>query len=166
MSSPCRTTSLLVSKESDGRITYKSREKEDSLSLKCENNLRHLLFLSSSPRFLFLYSFLFAFLSFSLFSFLIFLSFSPHFIFSFCLFSLPFWSHHSSGQGRKLPPHFLKSKVWPSFFHLYSLISLFPFYDIINHMAQYGPWDSFSHTWPIVSHYFKWTTWLCQVSLS
>ena len=34
LSSPCRTTSLLVSKESDGSIAYKSKEKEDTLSLK------------------------------------------------------------------------------------------------------------------------------------
>ena len=37
LSSPSRTTSLLISKKSDGRIAYDSREKEDTLSLKCEN---------------------------------------------------------------------------------------------------------------------------------
>ena len=67
--------------------------------------------------------------SFVLFFFLLFFSFSlfsshfpfisPHFLFSFWSFSHPFWSHHTSVKGRKLPPHFLKLKVWLSLFHIY-----------------------------------------------
>ena len=118
----------------------------------------------------------------STFSFPLFLPFCFSFFFSFLLshfpfifssfslllwsFSLPFWSNHSFDQKEEIsspfPQTILVALIFP---HLF-LISLFPFYDIINHMAQYGQWNSFSHTWLIVSHSFKWTSWLCQVSLS
>ena len=108
----------------------------------------------------FCFSFFFSFL----------LSHFPFIFSSFSLllwsFSLPFWSNHSFGQKEDISSPFpltiCVAIKFPSLF----LISLFPFYDIIYHMAQYGPWNSFSHTWLIVSHSFKWTTWLCQVSLS
>ena len=92
LSSPCRTTSLLVSKESDGRISYNSREKEDSLSPKMGEQTFCISF-----SFLLLYVFLWLcftlsfllFFSFSLFSSHLFLTFSS---FSLLLcHSLPFW---------------------------------------------------------------------------
>ena len=119
----------------------------------------------------------------SMFSFPLFLPFCFSFFFSFLLshfpiifssfslllwsFSLPFWSNHSFGQKEEIsspfPQTILVALIFPPLF----LISLFLFFfDIINHMAQYGPWNSFSHTWLIVSHSFKWTTWVFQVSLS
>ena len=158
MSSPCRTTSLLVSKESDGRIVYNSREKSDVLSLGFLHvwplHLHSFFSTNSFPLFLhFCFSFFFSFLL-------------SHFPFIFSSFSLPFWSNHSFDQKEEIsspfPQTILVALIFPPLF----LISLFPFYDIINHMAQYGPWNSFSHTWLIVSHSFKWTTWLCQVLLS
>ena len=165
LSSPCRTTSLLVSKESAGRIAYKSKEKSDVLSLGFLHvwPLHLLSFLSTFSFSLFLpffFSFFFSLL----------LSHFPFIFSSFSLllwsFSLPFWSNHSFGQKEEISSPFplticvaIKS---PSLF----LISLFLFYDIINHTAQYGPWNSFSHTWLIVSHSFKWTTWLFQVLVS
>ena len=165
MSSPCRTTSLLVSKESNGRIAYNYRDKEDSLSLKMgEQTFCISFFLSSSLRF----PFLFAFLSFFFFS-----HFSSHLSFTFSSFSLllwsfslPFWSNHSFGQKEEISSPFPLTICVALIFPPLFLISLFPFYDIINHMVQYGPWNFFSYTWLIVSHSFKWTTWLSQVSLS
>ena len=165
MSSPCRTTSLLVSKESDGRIAYKSREKSDVLSLgflhvwplHLHSFLSTHSFLSFIPSFFLFFLFLFSPFSFS-FHFLLIFS-SP-----LVIFSHPFWSNHSFSQKEEIsypfPLTICVAIKFPSLF----LISFFPFYDIINHMAQYGPWNSFSHTWLIVSHSFKWTTWLCQVS--
>ena len=84
LSSPYRTTSLLVLKKSNSRISNDSRENEDVLSLKMKNKTYCISFLSSSLRFplAFVLFFLFLFFSFSLFSFLIFLSFSPHFLLS------------------------------------------------------------------------------------
>ena len=166
LSSPSRTTLLLVAKESDGRITYNSREKEVVLSL----GFLHVWPLHLHSFSLTFSSFLFALLSFPFSHFSSHpLSSSPHFlpIFSFHLpFSPPFWStpHIRSKEeiSSPFPLTICMAIKFPSLF----LISLFPFYDIINHMAQYGPWNSFSHTWLIVSHSFKWTTWLCQVSLS
>ena len=91
LSSPCRTTSLFVSKESDGRIFHDPREKEDVLSLKMKKKAFCIPFLLSHvwssplsyPSFCF--SFLYSHFS-SHFSFT-FSSFSP---FSF-LFSPPIW---------------------------------------------------------------------------
>ena len=77
LSSSCRTTSLLVSKESDGWIAYKSREKEDTLSLKPNENGYWIFFPFLPPyvwsSLLFYSSFCFSFLF--LFSHLISLSF-------------------------------------------------------------------------------------------
>ena len=172
MSSPCRTTSLLVSKESDGRIAYKSREKSDVLSLgflhvwplHLHSFLSTNSFLSCSFSHFFSLPFCFSFL---------FSHFSSHFPFIFSLFSLllwsfslPFWSNHSFGQKEEISSPFPLTICvainFPSLFPYF----LNPFYDIIHNMAQYGPWNSFPYTWLIVSHSFKWTTWLCQVSLS
>ena len=69
--------------------------------------------------------------------------FSSHFLFSFGHFLSLFGATTHSVKRRKFPPHFLKSHVWPSIFHLYSLFLYFLFYDIINHMASCEPWDSF-----------------------
>ena len=119
----------------------------------------------------------------STFSFPLFLPFCFSFFFSFLLshfpfifssfslllwsFSLPFRSNHSLGQKEEIsspfPQTILVALIFSTFIP-YFFISFF-FFNIINHMAQYGPWNSFSHTWLIVSHFFKWTTWLCQVSL-
>ena len=98
LSSPSRTTLLLVSKKSDGRISHDPREKEDSLSLKTKRKwLLDIFFLSSPSRFAsFVLLFPFAFLFFLyLISLLIPFSFSPFFSFlssflflfliSFCL---------------------------------------------------------------------------------
>ena len=82
LSSPCITTSLLVSNESDGRIAYNSREKEDSLSLKIGEQTFCISF-SFLPLYVFL-SFLFFFLFFS--------HFSSHISFTFSSFSLLLWS--------------------------------------------------------------------------
>ena len=93
------------------------------------------MFFSSFPSFL---SFL-LFFSFS--------HFSSHFLFSFGIFS-PIWiiiDH--MGQRRKFPPHFLMPFMWPSFFLFFFFISYFPF--IVS-----------SFMWLIVSHTFKYTTWL------
>ena len=122
LSSPCRTTSLLVSKESDGRIAYKSREKSDVLSLGFLNvwplHLHSFLSTNSFPLFL---PFCFSF--FSLFSFLIFISFSPHFLFSFWSFSLTFWSNHSFGQREAISSSFplpiCVAISFPCFFFLF-----------------------------------------------
>ena len=172
MSSLRRTTSLLVSKESDGRIAYNTREKEDSLSLKMGEQtfcisfsflpLHVFLSCSFSPFFSFLFAYLFLFLISHLTS----LSLSPHFLFSFSHFLSLFGATTHSVKKEKISSRFpltiCVAIKFPSLF----LISLFPFYDIINQMAQCEPWDSFFHTWLIVSHSFKWTTWLFQVSLS
>ena len=95
--------------------------------------------------FLFISSFLFfplLFYSFSLFS-----SHFPFIFSSFYPFSLHFLllfgAHHISGQRRKFPPLFLKTKCVTIKFPSLFLISLFPFYDIITYMAQCEPWDSF-----------------------
>ena len=67
-----------------------------------------------------LFSFLLFLLFFFLFSFLI--SFSPLIFSSFLLvFLLLFGAHHSYGQRRQFPPHFLMSFVWPSLFLLFLL---------------------------------------------
>ena len=167
MSSPCRTTSLLVSKESDGWITYKSREKEDTLSLKPNKNGYWIFFLFFLLTFGLLLCFILPFAFLFFFSFLI--SFLFHFS-SFSLFSFhfspPIWRTLHIRSKEEIASPFPQTKGVALTFPYFSLLSLFPYYDIINHMASYGPWNSFSHTWLIVSHSFKWTTWLCQVSLS
>ena len=124
-------------------------------------------FLFSTDSFLSFLSFLY-FLSFLLF--FSFFSFLISFPFHFSSFSLLLWSffspfleNHHSVNGRKLPPHFLKPRCGSLFFHI--SFSFFFLYDIITHMASCEPWNFFSHTWLIVSHSFKWTTWFCQVSL-
>ena len=83
LSSSSRTTSLLVSKKSDGRIFHDSREKEDSLSLKTKRKWLLDIFSFFSLTFCFLcfvLSFCFSFLSLSHFS------SHPLFIFSFLFF--------------------------------------------------------------------------------
>ena len=159
MSSPCRTTSLLVSKESDGRIAYNSREKEDSLSLKMGEQT---FFISFS--FLLLYVFLW--LCFTL-SFLLFFSFSlfsSHFFLTLFIFSsfslllchsLPFWmSIDRMGQKEAISSSFPQVSCVAINFPYLFLISLFSFYDIINHMLHVSHGIPF-HTWLIVSHSFK-----------
>ena len=129
MSSQCRTTSLLVSKESDGRIAYKSREKSDVLSLGFLHVWPLHLLSTNSFLSLFLFSFL---LFFSFFSFLISFSFHSLLIFSspLVIFS-PFWSIDRMGQKEETSFSFPQAKcmaiIIPSFF-FYFIISL---YDII-----------------------------------
>ena len=95
----------------------------------------HLLFLSSSLRF----PFLFAFLSFFLISHLTSLSLSLHFLFSFGHFLSLFGATTHSVKRRKFPPHFLKPHVWPSILHLYSLFLYFLF------MTSSTTWLHVSH---------------------
>ena len=120
LSSPCRTTSLLVSKESDGWIAYKSREKEDTLSLKPNENGYWIFFLFFLLTFGLLLCFIipFALLFFFLFSHLISLSFLLIFSSLFGHFLTLFGATTHPVKGRKLPPHFLKLKVWLSLFHI------------------------------------------------
>ena len=127
LSSPSRTTLLLVAKESNGRIFHNPKEKEDSLSLKMKNKTS-CIFSFFLPMFsswlcfiLFLFTFLSFFISFLLsfpFHFLIsFLSFpfllsfslslSPHFLLSLFPSLLLFGAHPTFGQRRKFPPLFL-----------------------------------------------------------
>ena len=87
LSSPCRTTSLLVLKKSNGWIFHDPREKEDVLSLKMKNKTYCIHF----PFFLSMFAFPFCFIPSFCFSFLflfsyltllsIFSSFSLHFLF-------------------------------------------------------------------------------------
>ena len=110
--------------------------------------------------FSFVLFFLFLFFSFSLFS-SHFPFISPHFLFSFWSFSHPFWSHHTSGQREEIASPFPEIKGVALPFH----ISFSYFLMTSSPHGFIWPWNSFSHTWLIVSHSFKWTTWLCQVSL-
>ena len=84
LSSLCRTTSLLVSKESDGWIAYKSREKEGTLSLKPNENGYWIFFLFFLLTFGLLLCFILPF------AFLFFFSFLISFPFHFSSFSLLF----------------------------------------------------------------------------
>ena len=120
MSSPCRTTSLLVSKESDGWITYKSREKEDTLSLKPNENGYWIFFLFFLLTFGLLLCFILPFAFFFFFSFLISFPFhlSSFSLLFLALFLTLFGATTHPVKGRKLPPHFLKLKVWLSLFHI------------------------------------------------
>ena len=101
LSSPCRTTSLFVSKESDGRIFHDPREKKDVLSLKMKKKAFCIPFLLSHvwssplsyPSFCF--SFLYSHFSFSfLFHFLFIFSF----LFSFLSSNLENTSHTVKGE--------------------------------------------------------------------
>ena len=159
MSSPCRTTSLLVSKESDGRITRYSREKSDVLSLGFLHvwplHLHSFLSTNSFPLF---YSLLLLFFPFSPFSshhfsfFLIFSSFLPFysffsflilFPFYFSSFSLLFLVIFSSFlylfgatthpvKGGNFLPSFLKPNVWLSLFPSLYFYFIIPYYDIMH----------------------------------
>ena len=103
--------SLLVSKESDGWIAYKYREKEDTLSLKPNENGYWIFFLFFLLTFGLLLCFILPF-SF-LFFFLFLISFPFHFSsFSllFLLISHPFWSHHTSGQREEIASPFPQVK--------------------------------------------------------
>ena len=127
LSSPCRTTSLLVLKKSNGWIFHDPREKEDVLSLKMKNKTYCIPF-SFLPLHVCL-SFLFYSLFLLFFSFSLFLS---HLTFHFLLiFSSPYWSFsHLFGEiiirsmGGNFLPSFLKPNVWLSFFLISFLISL------------------------------------------
>ena len=121
LSSPSRTTSLLISKKSDGRIAYDSREKEDTLSLKCENKP------SASPFsflhtfglllcFIFPFAFLF-FFSILFSSSFIFSQFLPIFSFLFAFLS-PLLEHYTyETKGGNFLPSFLKPNEWLPIFH-------------------------------------------------
>ena len=146
--SSSRTTLLLVSKKSDGRISHNPREKEDSLSLKTKRKwlLDIFYFFSLTVCFLcFVISFCFSFLSLShfsshplfIFSFLFFpfllsfslshfflFFFSPHPI-SLCTFSFSlFLKHYTYGaKMRKFPPHLRQAKHVALHFSSFSFIS-------------------------------------------
>ena len=131
MSSPCRTTSLLVSKESDGRIAYNPREKEETLSLENEiQDLLHLFFLLPFVSlFLLFYSFSYfiSHLLLFLFSFLfLFLFISPHYLLSLLLSLLLFESLYVLDKMRKFPPHLPQAK------HVALPFSILFFYFIIS----------------------------------
>ena len=52
-------------------------------------------------------------------------------------------SNHSFGQKKEISSPFPQVSCVAINFPYLFLISLFPFYDIINHMASCEPWDSF-----------------------
>ena len=153
MSSPCRTTSLLVSKESDCRISYKSREKEDSLSLKMGEQTFCISF-SFLPLHVFI-----SFVLFLPFCFYFLSHFSSHLSFTFSSFSLllchslPFsMSIYCMGQKEAISSSFPQVSCvtinFPSFFSSF-LYFLF--------MTSSTTWLNMghgikSHTWLIVSH--------------
>ena len=86
LSSPSRTTLLLVAKESVDRISHDSIEKKDSLSLKIKFESHWIFFSFPSPlRFPFSFSYFISHLLFFLF-----LLISPHFLLSLCLSLLLF----------------------------------------------------------------------------
>ena len=129
LSSPSRTTCLLVSKKSDSRIAYNPREKEETLSLENEiQDLLHLFFffLSTFPfGFCFipsLISFPICFSFFSHFSFF-FSSFLPIFSFLFDFLS-SFLNHYTyETKMRKFPPHLPQAKHVALPFSSFSFIS-------------------------------------------
>ena len=136
----CRTTWPLDPKRSDGRITYNSREKEDSLSLKIKFEELLDIFSFLLPHVFFSFVLILPFCC-SLFSFshFIFFSFLFLFLFAFFFHFLFSFGHSLSHFGRmvkrrklrrKFPSHFLNPIVWLSFFHFYS-ISLYFLYDIL-----------------------------------
>ena len=126
LSSPCRTTSLLVLKKSNGWIFHDPREKEDVLSLKMKNKTYCIPF----PFFLSTFAFPFCFIPSFCFSFP-FSLFSSHFFSFLLIFSFLLWSFsHLFGEiiirsmGGNFLPSFLKPNVWLSFFLISFLISL------------------------------------------
>ena len=125
LSSPCRTTSLLVLKESNGRISHNSREKEDTLSLNEEQNLLHLFSFLPLHVFPFAFVLFFLLIFFPFFSFLFSFSlhFSSFFPFSFGPFSPPFWRNHHPVNGRKFPPLLPQAKCVALLFPPFSFIS-------------------------------------------
>ena len=153
MSSPCRTTSLLVSKESDGRISYKSREKEDSLSLKMGEQTFYISF-SFLPLHVFLYFVLFLPFCFSFLS-----HFSSHLSFTFSSFSLllcnslPFsMSIDRMGQREAISSSFPQvSCVAINFPYFFSSFLYFLFMTSSTTWLNMGHGIK-SHTWLIVSH--------------
>ena len=137
LSSPSRTTLLLVAKESDGRIAYNSREKEDTLSLKCENKtfcmfgLLHFFLLTFSfPMFYpFSFSFLFPI------SLLIFSSFLYLFLFSLCIsphFLSLFGATTHPVKRRKFPPLLPQAKCMTLPFPSLYFDFIIPYYDIMH----------------------------------
>ena len=94
-----------------------------------------------------LFFFLFSLFSFLIFSFLSFFSFIISFPLSFSLllwYFSPIWMViDRMGQEEEVSFSFPQAKCVALKFPSLFLISLFPFYDIITHMAQCEPWDSF-----------------------
>ena len=85
--------------------------------------------------------------------------FSSHFLFSFGHFLSLFGATTHSVKRRKFPPHFLKSHVWPSIFHLYSLFLYFLF------MTSSTTWLHVSHGIHFQHMLIVSLSFLCQVSL-
>ena len=135
MSSPCRTTSLLVSKESDGRIFHDPREKEDVLSLKIEEqSLLHLIsfFLSTfSLPFCLILPFTFLFF----FSFLL-SPFPPFSLYGFFPFFLPFFS-------------FFSFIISPFFHFLLIFSSLWSFFSPFLEKSSFGQWEEIASPFPL-----------------
>ena len=146
MSSPCRTTSILVSKESDGWIAYKSREKEDTLSLKPNENSYWIFFLFFLLTFGLLLCFILPFAFLFFFSFLI--SFPFHFS-SFSLFTFhfspPIWRTLHIRSKEEIASPFPQTKGVALTFPYFSLISLFSFMTSCTQVVHCEPWDSFPH---------------------
>ena len=149
MSSPCRTTSLLVLKKSNGWIFHDPREKEDVLSLKMKNKtycIHFPFFLSTFAfPFCFIPSFCFSFLF--LFSYLTLLSIFSSFSLLLIGHFLTFLEKSSSGQWEEIASSFPQTKMWLSFFH--------PFLLFLNPTFMTS-----SPTWLNMSHEFLSYTWL------
>ena len=128
-------------------------QKAGKSSLSLSSFLLFLPFLSTNRfPFCFFLPFL-LFYSFSLFS-----SHFPFIFYSFSPFSLHFLlllehTTHSVKGGNFLP--FSSNQLCGHQISFFIPYSLFPFYDIINYMAQCEPWDSISHSWLIISHSLK-----------
>ena len=147
LSSPSRTTSLLVSKKSDGRISHDSRENEDSLSLKIKTkpSASHSFsptfslgfFLCFIPSFLLLFVFLISFLI--LFHFLFHFLFISSFLFEFLS---PFWSIDRMGQKEETSSSPSSSQMCGYHFSFFFFHFIIPLYDIITYMTQCEPWNS------------------------
>ena len=132
LSSPSRTTLLLVSKISNGRIARYSREKSDVLSLKIKFESYWIFSFPSPLHFLFpfLISFLICFSFFSHFYF-IFSQFLLIFSFLFSLLS-SFLEHipHPVKGGHFLP--FSSNQICGSQFSILKSLFLYFLYDIIH----------------------------------
>ena len=91
----------------------------------------------------------------------VFLFLMSHLIFSspLVIFSPFFGATTHSVKRRKFPPHFLKSHVWPSIFHLYSLFLYFLF------MTSSTTWLHVSHGIHFPHLLIVSLSFLCQVSL-